>query len=738
MTLEPESILNDRYRILHLLGQGGMGAVYLAYDATLEHQVAVKVNRNPNPLGAGQFLREAQLLAALRHPNLPRVTDYFVIGAEQYLVMDYIPGENLANLLETQRQFPLARVLDWAGQLGSALNYMHSQNPPVIHRDIKPANIKLTPEGEVILVDFGLAKSQGSDQPTASGAFGYTPGFAPPEQYGNAITGPYSDQYSLAATLYVLLTGQKPPDGLQRVLNQVALPPLRQFNPEIPFHVERAILRALSIRPDERFINVYEFNRSLADPNFQSSQGGVQATLKTPQVSAGISTAPTISSAGGLTERPTPPGGFAPPPLQPTVQSPPPPPPAAPLPFPGEEPARKSFPWIWLGVGIGLLIVFGLGYLALGLLKPTSPPDIAQVIQTATATGEISTTSPAIETPLLPTEMPQPTETVVPPTATSEPTALPSATVEPTLALAANGKMIAYSADTKEDSTLQIWTARLYQDAFSKFSLGDQTQLTTGPGDKIMPAWSPDGQKLLFVARGEKEAWGWDLFLLDLAEPGAQPRDITKRNGDEFLPAWSPDGKLIAFTAIRYDGVRQLYLMNADGSNLTRLSYDYDEGDSTFSPDMKWLLFIIRARGFEYLYQRPRTATDLYTTPMPYDSVELFGRQGLVSMPEFSRDGTFVAYTEMDGAINLINGEFYGEKMNIGKVEYASKGARSEVLTNTDRDYAPTWSPDGLWILFVSERRAASPDLFIMTSGGALQTNLTSSTTRERYPAWQP
>jgi len=192
--IDPGFILKSRYKVLDLLGKGGMGEVYLAEDQSLANQVAVKVNHNLSPNASAQFIREARLLASLKHPNLPRVIDYFTENDSQYLVMDFIPGENLRTIVEQKTPLSTPLILQWAEQLGNALSYLHSQNPPIYHRDIKPANIKITPKGEVILVDFGIAKTGEASQETLSGAWGYTPGYAPPEQVSGLRTGPYSDQ----------------------------------------------------------------------------------------------------------------------------------------------------------------------------------------------------------------------------------------------------------------------------------------------------------------------------------------------------------------------------------------------------------------------------------------------------------------------------------------------------------------------------------------------------------------
>src|SRR5262245_9837533 len=184
MPLQAGALLNDRYRIVSVLGQGGMGAVYLATDESLGVPCAVKENLNLSPETERLFRREASLLAGLRHPCLPRVTNHFIQGNEQYLVMDYIEGEDLRQRLAREGPLPERLVVGWAVQLCDALTYLHTRTPPVVHRDIKPANIKLTPSGEIALVDFGVAKPTTGETKTATATTAYTPGFTPPEQYG--------------------------------------------------------------------------------------------------------------------------------------------------------------------------------------------------------------------------------------------------------------------------------------------------------------------------------------------------------------------------------------------------------------------------------------------------------------------------------------------------------------------------------------------------------------------------
>jgi len=218
--LTPDTILQGRYRIIRQLGQGGMGAVYEAVDQRLDTTVALKETLFTDERLRRQFEREARLLARLHHPALPRVSDHFSEGDGQFLIMQYIPGDDLSEMMaRRQGPFPASQVLSWADQLLDALDYLHTQEPQIIHRDIKPQNLKLTARGQIILLDFGLAKGQGGDisrVTTAASIFGYTPNYAPLEQIQGLGTDLRSDLYSLAATMYHLLTGVKPPDALSR------------------------------------------------------------------------------------------------------------------------------------------------------------------------------------------------------------------------------------------------------------------------------------------------------------------------------------------------------------------------------------------------------------------------------------------------------------------------------------------------------------------------------------------
>src|SRR5262249_50914680 len=180
------AILQDRYEIIEPIGEGGMGAVYLARDQRLSNTVALKETFFFDAALLAAFEREAKLLAGLRHPALPKVIDHFADQTGQFLVMEYIPGDDLEDLVQQRGgTIPVNDVLDWADQLLDALEYLHTQDPPIIHRDIKPQNLKLTSGNKVVLLDFGLAKGMSVGM-TRSGSnssiFGYTPSYASLEQ----------------------------------------------------------------------------------------------------------------------------------------------------------------------------------------------------------------------------------------------------------------------------------------------------------------------------------------------------------------------------------------------------------------------------------------------------------------------------------------------------------------------------------------------------------------------------
>lgn len=389
MTLIPSQVLNNRYRIARLLSQGGFGSVYRAWDLNLGTSCAVKENLETSAAAQAQFQREATILANLRHPNLPNVRDHFFIPNQgQYLVMDFVEGQDLQEKLDQlQGPVPESQVLPWMDQILDALEYLHSQPSPVIHRDIKPGNIRITPQGKAMLVDFGIAKVYDPAYRTTLGARAVTPGYSPFEQYGQRPTDARTDLYALGATMYTLLTGQIPPESIDRVAG-AALPPPRSLNPAISSGTEQAIIKVMEIMPDQRYASARALRKDLQQP------ARVLPVAPTAQ-------APMSIRASTM----TPPQGITPPAVPAT-----------------RTPVRSTLWWMWILI-IGSIIAIGL-FLLLRKSQPANPTPVppaeenllatreAAIIltETAQASGGI----PAVETPTLTLDLP-----IIPPIGSS-------------------------------------------------------------------------------------------------------------------------------------------------------------------------------------------------------------------------------------------------------------------------------------------------------------------------------
>lgn len=287
--IEEGTILQDRYHVAKQIGAGGMGAVYIGTDQRFGSTVAIKETFFSDENLTKAFEREARLLNSLRHPALPRVSDHFIDskGGGQFIVMEYISGEDLAEMLDRRvSAFSVAEVMTWGDQLLDALDYLHTQEMPVVHRDIKPQNLKLTPRGQMILLDFGLAKGNPTDsnhQTNTKSIFGFSRVYAPLEQIQGTGTDPRSDLYSLAATLYHLMTGTPPEDALTRataVLNGNP-DPLRapgSINPQISAPISDVLMNAMALNANFRPSSAAAMRAVLADaknnisPNFAAQE----------------------------------------------------------------------------------------------------------------------------------------------------------------------------------------------------------------------------------------------------------------------------------------------------------------------------------------------------------------------------------------------------------------------------------------------------------------------------------
>jgi formylglycine-generating enzyme required for sulfatase activity len=306
--LEPGVVVGGRYRILNVIGRGGMGAVYRAEAIQLGKIWALKElaplfeDDDEQRRYASQFRQEARLLANLDHPGLPRIADFFDEDDHYYLVMDYIAGHDLHKLQVAHGgPLPAPMVMGWLYEVVDIISYLHHLDPPVIIRDIKPSNIMLSEAGRIKLIDFGIAKMVRSDHNTATAIRGTgSPGFSPVEQYGGAGTDQRTDIYALGATVYCLLTGVLPMDSMQRLVSQDPLLPVRQFNSTVPEELAAVIEKMMALLPPARYQSMDEVRDALGwgTDALRLPPLPPAAVLSTAAGAAGVAATPAVAGGG--------------------------------------------------------------------------------------------------------------------------------------------------------------------------------------------------------------------------------------------------------------------------------------------------------------------------------------------------------------------------------------------------------------------------------------------------------
>jgi eukaryotic-like serine/threonine-protein kinase len=687
MTLGQGNLLCNRYRILEILGRGGMGAVYHATDESLGVGVAVKENLFTTDDYAQQFHMEAIILANLRHPNLPRVTDHFVIeDMGQYLVMDYIEGDDLRQRME--KSGPIAE--DEAISIGSAacdaLAYLHSRKPPILHRDIKLGNIKLSPDGGIFLVDFGLAKMAWEHEETMTGARAMTPGYSPPEQYGSARTDARSDIYSLGATLYAAITGIIPEDSLMRAVDGMVLTPLRDHRPEITPRLAAVIEKAMEVTPCNRYQTAEEFKRallSLPEPDGTTAPAKVDIADNVLEAQAPV------------------------PPEIPTA------------PKKGSWFGRVSVALILSMVILGGVIWFNPSYRNM-VMAQIYPPTVAPTIQLSKPTTS-NTLAPVVSAPLVtpslePTATDKPTKMVMSATQAAEPkTPTVESTVVPQntplggglgeIAFASikdnvsqiflansdgtnirqlthylngacnfdwspDGKQIVFISPCNERGS-QYFNSGLY---IFDVDTSNVTELFSGPTGDFEPAWSPDGTKIAYTSVRDGSM---QIYVYDMQKATSTRLTSSENNVQSRYPDWSPDGMKIVFTARRF-GLLQVWVMDADGSNkqqLVRPGGSLSDYLPVWSPDGKYILF-------------SETNSDLSSPSLLMRFV--LGNQSAKIVPvqipvvdaDFSPDGQWIAYETLDA-----------KSQNVFIYSLASGASPHRLTTNINNSFDPVWRP---------------------------------------------
>ncbi len=694
MTLELRSLLHNRYRIEQVIAQGGMGAIYRATDESLGVEVAVKENLFTTEDSTRQFRREATILAGLRHSNLPRVTDHFVIpGQGQYLVMDYIEGEDLRQIITRDGKIPESEVVFIGSVICDALAYLHSRPSPIIHRDIKPGNIKVTPTRQIYLVDFGLAKEAQAGQATTIGAQALTPGYAPPEQYGQG-TNPVSDLYSLAATLYATLTGQIPEDGLARAMGSATLTPIRKHNPAVSERVTAVIEKAMSVDIAQRYQSAEEFKQALLSSNTAALQRSTQMNQKQSAVNPPQAQAPTLQRGKGGSN------GLhgtiirqsAPPAAKPTL-------PIVPILIGG---------FILLGIIVAAaLAVFGGKYLFGNNSTPTAvqkpPTQMAVIPPTSTATTAPTNTS-------APTKTEIPASTTIP---VVEVTLAPSATFTPAATPQGGGAGQIAFVSTRAGLP-QIWLMDITGEGLM--------QVTKVQDGACQPAWSPDGKRLVYVSpcKGKQDSYkNSGLFIINADGTGLVI--LPSPPAGDYDPAWSPDGDRIAFTSLRQD-IPHIFVYNLKDHSTIRLSSQstYDN-HAAWSPDGKTIAFETTRQG------QPQIWT-ISSTDSTGKTAREFSRltDGSTYSPDWSRpDGTRIIYSEGSGP--WLASRDYPPSIN----------SQVKIADQTFPVYTPRYSPDGMWIVFEGTK-AGNHEIFMMAQNGSQLTQLTNDQGFDFQAAWRP
>jgi len=669
-----------------------MGAVYRAVDESLGVDVALKENLFTTEDYARQFRMEAIILAAIRHPNLPRVTDHFVIDElGQYLVMDYIDGYDLRQYLEKDGPISEAEAVRIGAAACDALSYLHSRKPPILHRDIKLGNIKIANDGQIYLVDFGLAKMGWEHEETMTGARAMTPGYSPPEQYGSARTDARTDVYSLGATLYAALTGIIPEDSLIRAVDGVSLTPLREHRPEVSPRLAAVIEKALEINSVNRYQSAKVFKQALLGESEPLSENPKPQTL-----------------------------------------------PRSAHRKPGDESSSSSISfWRLSGFFIIMLIIvvgtiwftpLNQNLFQLGLSpQPTSiitqtPMATRRILATASHTplnslllnsrtvASPSSTRTAVHTPTrTPTRTPTAT---IPITATFEPSVTP--TIVPAQATGQGGGLSEIAFASKDGKVSQIFSI--------KADGTDLKRLTSLPAGACSPDWSPDGRQLIFVSPCIEKASQYPdsgLFILDLetGEVMALPFDPA---GD-FEPAWSPDGQKIAFTSLR-DGTLQVYVFNFSDSSLTNLT----SGSATqsrypaWSPDSSRIVYTVLRIGLLQIWS-------MFADGSQKQQLVRTGGTFSEYLPSWSPDGTFLLFSQTNDIITVPS----------ALIRFDLQTGNSSQLPIPRPVVDVDFSPDGQWIAYETTD-TKNPDIYICQLLECVPQRLTTASANDFDPVWRP
>ena len=686
-----------KYQILEEIGRGGMGAVYRGYDPTLDRPVAIKVLA-PHLVWeqnfVQRFLQEARAAARLLHPNIVTVFDVGEQDGVYYIVMQFVDGVPLDEILRREGPLPPERTAALIAQVASALEAAHQVG--LVHRDVKPANILVKADDQAVLTDFGIARALSGTHLTRTGMMIGTPGYISPEQVRGQEVGPAADQYALAVVAYELLAGRPPftgdPTTLLHAHAYEPPPPLRAGNPRIPPAVEAVVLRGLSKDPAQRWSSVGEFARQLQ----AAVEGRISQVTGVPPVrQRQARVLPRDRRVWAL-------GG------------------------------ALAVVLVALCLSVGWLVGGGEG----GQATPEDQEGYRQDVQTvvviavtptaasfqtpaaasATSSGETPTSAPiATDTPTqtptpTPTDTPTPTATSTPtdtrtPTPTHTPRPSDTATATATAVLPGLGKgHIAFVSYRDGNNEIYVMNA----------DGSGVKRLTKTPADDWSPCWSPDGRKIAFTSNRDAKIKGvHNIYIMNV--DGSHIKRVTYNQAWDEHAAWSPDGRRLAYVTTA-DSNAEIFVINVDGSGNHRLTFNtFDDKNPAWSPDGQHLAYASQATGVWQIFMM--NADGQNPIQLTYSGANDWH-------PAWSPDGRKIAFvSDRDG-----NSEIY--------VMNADGSNQVRLTFSPSSDEHPTWSPDGKALAFWSNRQGTTNDIYLMWADGSQQTRLTTHPASDGAPAW--
>ncbi|MBI3160292.1 MAG: serine/threonine-protein kinase [Chloroflexi bacterium] len=689
MPLQKDSFVNNRYRILEVLGQGGMGTVFRALDENLGVEVALKENLFTTDEYSRQFRREATILASMRHKNLPRVSDHFEIeGQGQYLIMDYIEGEDLRQRMDRLGILEDDEVIVIGAAICDALEYMHNRRPVILHRDIKPGNVKISPDGVVFLVDFGLAKVVSGTQATTTGARAMTPGYSSPEQYGTARTDHRSDIYSLGATLYAALTGVIPEDGLARAMDQVDLTPVRKRNAKVGRRLATVLDKALAVHPEDRYQSAAEFKTGLLGAGGPTRSLNSELTVAPPPPEVVKAIAEGRHTASNLLTEPE-------------------------YDMSGESSTRrrKRLMKILGRVAVGVVAVAALG----GFWYFNGPGAIiVERERTPNATEPFVAVAE--------TDTPPAGETATP-EATEEAAVLP--TLEVTIAPLFPDEADVLAFASNRTGSFQIWVQSLESRR--------EIQITNIPGGACQPEWSPDGSRIAFTSpcRDNQDVYvDARLYMINVDGTGLTVLPTGVGSSD---PSWSPDGRFLLYT-LAFDSIRShIYRLDLEsGESVYMTGEDKLNFDPVWSPDGERFVFVSTRQGGYRLYVKEND---------PDAEAQTLTRSGekYNSQPSWTPDGLQVVFIQRPSPQSG-PGQLYRvsmEMLNItNSLVYQEFRVSAGLVVEPEVD--PDVSNDGFRIAYEGWPDGENHDIWVMFIDGTNRTRITTDPAVDFDPAWRP